>query len=196
MLVQHRLALGQSARIQRYLWSMPAVSHCLWSNGSHAHNHTDLAGTRRERGDCSWCQRSTARAEGFRLEEIRVLTRLGRPNKPSRVVGKFPGASRAAHGLIPLCWCVPLLAYDRPSIRHSSSKRLQNIFVISLDIGMCSSYNIFAPMVTFSLCVVSLRQAPISLLTDRGFVVSLDHLLAQTSTVRPFHTVPVPWHPS
>jgi len=81
-----------------------------------------------------------------------VLTRLGRPNKPSsmgerlgkiipleelttgtpildmralsqiKVVSKFPGAGRAAHGLIPFCWCVPLLAHDCPIIRHSSLK--------------------------------------------------------------------------
>src|SRR2546425_12272176 len=80
MLVQHRHALGQSARVQRYLWSMPAVSPCLWSNGMHAHNHTDLAGTRGERGDGSWCQRSTAREEGMRLEEIGMSAGLGRPN--------------------------------------------------------------------------------------------------------------------
>jgi hypothetical protein len=114
-------------------------------------------------------------AESIRLEGIGMLTRLGRPNKPSRmgerlgsiipleelttgtpildmhalphikVVGKFPGASRAAHGLIPFCCCVPLLAYDRPIIRDPSSKRSQNIFVICLDIGIRSPYNFFAP---------------------------------------------------
>src|SRR3989442_817049 len=80
MFVQHRLALWQSARIRSYLWSIPAVSHWLWPHGSHAHDQPDPAGTRGERGDGSWCQRSTARAEGLRLEEIGVLTRLGRPN--------------------------------------------------------------------------------------------------------------------
>src|SRR6266446_5638789 len=132
---------------------MPAASYLLWPNGSHVHNPTDPASRQGERGDGSWCQRSTVREEGIRLEEIGMLTRLGRPNKPGRmgerlgsiipleelttgtrildmhalphikVVGKFPGASRAAHGLIPFCWCIPLLVHGRPIIRHLSCKR-------------------------------------------------------------------------
>ena len=149
----HRLALGQSARMQRYLWSMPAASPLLWPNDMHAHSPKYQQGIRRERCAFSWCQRSTARAEGLRFEEVRVLTRLGRPNQPSsmgerlgsiipleelptgtpildmralsqiKVVRKFPGAGRAAHGLIPFGWCVPLLAYGRLIIHHLSSKR-------------------------------------------------------------------------
>jgi len=37
-----------------------------------------------------------------------------------KLVMKFSGARRAAHGLIPFGWCVPLLAHDRPIIRHPS----------------------------------------------------------------------------
>src|SRR6266581_6193566 len=142
---------------------MPAASYLLWPNGSHVHNHTDPAGTRGERDDLSCRQRSTVRAEGLRLEEIGVLTRLGRPNKPSsmgerlgsiipleelptgtpildmgalsqiKVVRKLPGAGRAAHGVLPFGWCIPLLVHDRPTIRHPSSKRSQNFSPLAVD---------------------------------------------------------------
>ena len=179
-------------------------------HGIHAHNPTSQAGTRRERGDGSWCQRSTVRAEGLRLEEVGVLTRLGRPNKPSsmgerlgsiipleelptgtpildmralsqiKVVRKFPGAGRAAHGLIPFGWCVPLLAYGRLIIRHLLSKRSQNFSVIFLDIGIRFPYTFFAPIwSTFSHGKSHSPQAPISLLMDRGFVMS-PHRLPDT----------------
>jgi hypothetical protein len=91
-----------------------------------------------------------ARAEGIRLEEIGMLTRLGRPNKPRsmgerlgsiipleelstgtpildmralphiKVVMKFSGARRATHGVLPFGWCVPLRIHGRPIIRHLS----------------------------------------------------------------------------
>src|SRR6266446_1808285 len=106
---------------------MPAASYLLWPNGSHVHNPTDPASRQGERGDGSCYHRSTVREEGIRLEDIGMLTRLGRPNKPSsmgerlgsiipleelttgtpildmgalsqiKVVSKFPGAGRAAH---------------------------------------------------------------------------------------------------
>src|SRR5437879_4830910 len=85
MRVQNRPSLWQNAHIHRHLWSIPAASPLLWPNGIHAHNHTDPAGTRGKGGDGSWCQRSTAREEGIRLKEIRMLTRVGRPNRPSRM---------------------------------------------------------------------------------------------------------------
>ena len=162
MLVQNRFALWQSARIHSYLWSMPATSPLLWPNGMHEHSPKYQKGIRRERCAFSWCQRSTARAEGLRLEEVGMLTRLGRPNKPRsmgerlgsiipleelptgtpildmgalsqiKVVRKFPGAGRAAHGVIPFGWCVPLLVHGRPIIRHLSSKRSQNIVLFVL----------------------------------------------------------------
>src|SRR5882724_314855 len=127
MLVQNRCALWRSARIHSYLWSMPATSPLLWLNGMHEHSQKDQACTKGKRGDLSCWQRSMARAEGLRLEEIGVLTRLGRSNKPSsmgerlgsiipleelptgtpildmgalsqiKVMSKFPGAGRAAH---------------------------------------------------------------------------------------------------
>jgi hypothetical protein len=111
----------------------------------------------------------------MRLEEIGMLAGLGRPNaQGSRAYGlqriipleelttgtrildmralpqiklvmKFPCACRAAHVVIPLCCCIPLLAHCRLIIRNSSSKRLQNIFVICLDIGMRSPYTLSAP---------------------------------------------------
>jgi hypothetical protein len=126
-----------------------------------------------------------------------VLTRLGRPNQPSRmgerlgsiipleelptgtrildmrtlsqikVVMKCSGARRAAHGLIPFCWCVPLLAHGHPIIRNRSLKRLQNIFVICLDIGMRSPYTLCAPMVDFLSWEVSLQTGP-DLTPDRS----------------------------
>jgi hypothetical protein len=119
-----------------------------------------------------------------------MLTRLGRPNKPSsmgerlgsiipledlptgtrildmhalphiKVVMKFSGASRAAHGVIPFCWCVPLLAHAHPIIRHLFSKRSQKISVICLDIGIRSPYNFFAPIVDFLSWEVPLRTGP------------------------------------
>ena len=190
MLLQNRLALWQNARIHRYLWSIPAVSHWLWPNGIHAHNQPYPAGTRGERGDGSWCQRSTAREEGMRLEEIRMPTGLRRANGEGgtpyglqriipleelptgtrilnmralpeiKVVSKFPGACRATHGVIPFCWCVPLLAHYRPIIRYPSSKRSQNIFGNYLDIGMCSPYTLTAPMADLLGWEVSLHTSP------------------------------------
>jgi hypothetical protein len=62
--------------------------------------------------------------------------------------------------VIPFGWCVSLLAYDRLIIRHSSSKRLQNIFVISLDISMRSPYTLFTPMADFLPWKVSLTTGP------------------------------------
>ena len=47
----------------------------------------------------------------------------------------------------------------------SSQKDHKNIFVILLDIGKCSPYNLFAPMADFLPWKVSSEQAPISLLT-------------------------------
>ncbi len=113
-----------------------------------------------------------------------------------KVVMKFPGACRAAHGVIPFCWCVPLLAHDRPIIRYPSLKRSQNVFAICLDIAMCSPYNLFAPFGRPSPWKVSIGTGPNLCPEDWGFVVSPDRLQAQTSTVQPFHTASAssnPW---
>src|SRR2546426_3857679 len=194
-------------------------------HGIHAHNPTSQAGTRRERGDGSWCQRSTVRAEGLRLEEVGVLTRLGRPNKPSsmgerlgsiipleelptgtpildmralsqiKVVRKFPGAGRAAHGLIPFGWCVPLLAYGRLIIRHLLSKRSQNFSVIFLDIGIRFPYTFFAPMVDFLPWKVSLTTGPDLPPDGSGLRCVSSSSPSHTATVRPFHTSSALAHP-
>jgi hypothetical protein len=134
----------------------------------HAYCHSYQEVTKGERGDVSCRQRSTAREEGLRLDEIGMLAGLGWANaQVSRAYGlqriipleelatgtsildmralpqiklviKFPCACRAAHVVIPFCCCVPLLAHGCLIIRNPSSKRLQNICIICLDIGMRS----------------------------------------------------------
>ena len=103
-------------------------------------------GTRRDRGDVSCCQRSTAREEGLRLAEIGMLAGLGWANAHGssaeglqwvipleelstgtpilnmralpeiKVMIKFTATCRAAHGVIPFRCCVPLLTYSCPII--------------------------------------------------------------------------------
>ena len=88
--------------------------------------------------------------EGMRLEEIGMSAGLGRPNDEGgppygleriipleelptatrildvcalpeiKFILKFPGAGRAAHGVLPFGWCVPLRIHGRPIIRHLS----------------------------------------------------------------------------
>ena len=143
-----------------------------------------------------------ARAEGLRLEEIGVLTRLGRPNKPSsmgerlgsiipleelptgtpildmgalsqiKVVRKFPGAGRAAHGVLPFGWCIPLLVHDRPIIRHPSSKRSQNFSPLAVDFLLCSPYTLYRSFWSTFTLEGLYRHRPRSSHMDRGFVVS------------------------
>ncbi len=190
MLVQNRRALWQSARIHRHLWSIPAVSYLLLPNGIHAHSPTSQAGTQGERGDLSCCQRSMAREEGMRLEEIGMPTGLGQANAQGsradglqriipleelttgtpildmgalpeiKVVMKFPGACRAAHCVILFCCCVPLLAHCRQIIRNSSSKRSQIFSSSTVDFPIHSSYILSAPFGRPSPWKVSIGTGP------------------------------------
>ena len=160
------------------------------------------AGRQGERGDGSCYHRSTVREEGIRLEEIGMLTGLGRPNKPGRMgerlgsiipleelttgtpildmrtlphiklVMKFSGARRAAHGPIPYAGVSPssLMTAQLYAIPHRKGCK---IFLLFLLTSACVPPTISLLLwSTLSHGTSHSEQAPISLLTGRGFVVS------------------------